>query len=162
MANRPDQITVHLIRDGVEIDSLTVTAMTGWKYDFGRRPLDDGYGNKYEYTVREDGVPGYYSRVNGLDLVNISITPDRPTRGGGRVPDVPNRKTITPPPPFTDITEEEMDENLDILDYGTPLWGTLLGTGDETPVYPYVFGGVGVLAIVALVLFGRKRRKKEK
>ena len=48
--------------------------MTGWKYDFGRRPLDDGYGNKYEYTVREDGVPGYYSRVKGLDLVNTPIT----------------------------------------------------------------------------------------
>ena len=55
-----------------------------------------------------------------------------------------------------------MDELMDMLDYDTPLWGQLLGTGDKTPVYPFVFGGIGVLAIIALVVFGRKRRKKEK
>ncbi|MBQ8972484.1 MAG: LPXTG cell wall anchor domain-containing protein [Clostridia bacterium] len=38
----------------------------------------------------------------------------------------------------------------------------LLGTGDETPVYPYVFGGVGVAAIVILLIFGRKRKKDGK
>ncbi len=160
LANRPSEITVHLIRNGVEVGTATASDMTGWKYDFGKWPVDDGYGNIYEYTVREDSVTGYYARVDGLDLVNISLTtPDKPDR-----PDRPvtPRKTITPPPPFKNLNEEEMDELTDILDYGTPLWGTLLGTGDETPVYPYVFGGVGVLAIVALVLFGRKRKKKEK
>ena len=160
LANRPSEITVHLIRNGVEVGTATASDMTGWKYDFGKWPVDDGYGNIYDYTVREDSVTGYYARVDGLDLVNISLTtPDKPDR-----PDRPvtPRKTITPPPPFKNLNEEEMDELTDILDYGTPLWGTLLGTGDETPVYPYVFGGVGVLAIVALVLFGRKRKKKEK
>ena len=160
LASRPSEITVHLIRNGVEVGTATASDMTGWKYDFGKWPVDDGYGNIYDYTVREDSVTGYYARVGGLDLVNISLTtPDKPDR-----PDRPvtPRKTITPPPPFKNLNEEEMDELTDILDYGTPLWGTLLGTGDETPVYPYVFGGVGVLAIVALVLFGRKRKKKEK
>ena len=60
------------------------------------------------------------------------------------------------------MTEEEVDEFTDILDYGTPLWGQLLGTGDETPIYPFVFGGIGVVAIIALVFFGRKRKKKVK
>ena len=163
LASRPSEITVHLIRDGVEVGTATASAMSGWKYDFGKWPVDDGYGNTYEYTVREDAVTGYYARVDGLDLVNISLTtPDRPNRPYQPGVPVTPRKTITPPPPFKELNEEEMDELMDILDYGTPLWGTLLGTGDETPVYPYVFGGVGVLAIVALVLFGRKRKKKEK
>ena len=163
LASRPSEITVHLIRDGVEVGTATASAMSGWKYDFGKWPVDDGYGNTYEYTVREDAVTGYYARVDGLDLVNIALTtPDRPNRPYQPGVPVTPRKTITPPPPFKELNEEEMDELMDILDYGTPLWGTLLGTGDETPVYPYVFGGVGVLAIVALVLFGRKRKKKEK
>ena len=164
VANRPSQITVHLYRDGVEVDSLDVTAMTGWKYDFGEWPVDDGYGNLYTYSVREDGVPGYFARVDGLNIVNTYLTPEKPNRPGGPTPNTPplTRKTVTPPPPFESLTEEQMDDFVDILDYGTPLWGTLLGTGDETPVYPYVFGGVGALAVAVLVIFGRKRKKKEK
>ena len=50
------------------------------------------------------------------------------------------------------------EELIDLFDYNTPLWG-MMGTGDETPVYPYVFGGAGVLAVVALLVFGKKRKK---
>ena len=57
--------------------------------------------------------------------------------------------------------EEELEELIDLFDYGTPLWGGLLGTGDETPTYPYVFGGAGALALLALLLIGRKRRKNQ-
>ena len=53
-----------------------------------------------------------------------------------------------------------MEDLIDLFDYMTPLWG-MLGTGDETPAYPYVFGGVGALAVVALAFFGRKRRKNQ-
>jgi LPXTG-motif cell wall-anchored protein len=160
--NRPTSITVHLLRNGVEIDSLEVTAETGWNYTFGTRPLDDGYGNNYTYTVREDGVPGYFSRVNGMDLFNMTLAPDNPD-GPNPNPhnEIPNRKTPTPRPRFEEFTEEEMTDVVEMLDYGTPLWGQLLGTGDETPVYPYVFGGVGAIAVIALAVFGRKRKKKK-
>ena len=163
-AERPHQITVHLLRDGSEVETRVVTAATDWKYDFGKQPVDDGYGNIYEYTVREDGVPGYFCRVDGLNLINVSLRP--PTPDNPNTPYTPTgpltRKTNTPPPPFKSMTEEEVDEFTDILDYGTPLWGQLLGTGDETPIYPFVFGGIGVVAIIALVFFGRKRKKKVK
>ena len=168
-ATRPSYITVRLLRDGVEIDSRTVTAATNWTYNFGSHPVDDGYGNIYEYTVREDGVPGYYCRVNGLDLVNTILVPKGPDTPDTQTPthytpkgNIPTRKTGTPTPRFEEMTEEEMDEYMDILDYGTPLWGQLLGTGDETPVYPYVFAGVGGAAIIALLVFGRKKKGKKK
>ena len=160
-ANRPTHIVVHLLRDGVEVETRTVTAVTNWEYSFGKQPMDDGYGNQYTYTLREDGVPGFFARIDGLDLINTSLVPPnnppRTPRG-----DVPKRNTNTTPPPLAGKTEEEMDELMDMLDYNTPLWGQLLGTGDETPVYPYVFGGVGAAAIIALAVFGRKRKKKEK
>ena len=159
-ANRPTHIVVHLLRDGVEVETRTVTAATNWDYSFGKQPVDDGYGNIYTYTIREDGVPGFFTRIDGLNLINITLTPEPPTQRRG---DTPKRGTNTQQPPFEKLTEEKMDELVDILDYKTPLWGQLLGTGDKTPVYPYVFGGIGVAAIVALlVIFGRKRKKKEK
>ena len=165
---RPNHVTVHLMRNGEEVDSLVITAANGWSYNFGRWPLDDGYGNRYTYAVREDGVPGYFSRVDGYNLINTLLTPDVPTNPNNpKTPgkpreEVPTRKTTTPRPKFEEFTEEEMTEMIDMLDYGTPLWGMLLGTGDETPIYPYVFGGVGVLAVIALLVFDRKRRKKAK
>lgn len=165
---RPASITVYLLRDDVEISRKSVTAEDGWRYSFGELPLDDGYGHEYVYTVREDGVAGYFQHMDGLDLVNSMLptsdtpdddTPDDDTPKGGDVPkrDVTHKRVIRK---FSSMDEEEFEDILDILDYGTPLWGTLLGTGDETPAYPWVFGGIGLLA-VALLIFGRKRRTGE-
>jgi len=157
---QPDSVSARLYRDGEEIMTFEIKKENNWAYKTEELPLDDGYRHKYKYTVREDEVPGYFARVDGLNLINTKITPDIP--GKPKVPGTPTRKTFTPPPPFRNFTEKEIDDLLDILDYGTPLWGTLLGTGDETPIYPYVFGGVGALALVALAVFGRKRKKKVK
>ena len=56
------------------------------------------------------------------------------------------------------MTEEELEELFDLFGYGTPLWGELLGTGDETPLAPWLFAGLGILALAALMLTGRRRR----
>lgn len=166
---RPNHIEVYLQRDGVDVEHRTVTAANGWKYDFGQQPVDDGYGNKYTYTVREDGVPGYFVRTEGLNLINteLSRTPPPPTgtttnRTYTPTGTITNRRTASSVPPFASMNEEQIDEFVDIIDYDTPLWGQLLGTGDETPIYPYVFAGVGALALIALVVFGFKRKKKVK
>ena len=165
---RPESITVHLLQDDVEIDSKVVTAADRWSYSFGQLPVDDGYGNTYTYTLHEDGVPGYFAQINGMDVTNTMLPPD--TR---RTPPDDDNNGDTPKgnvPPVHGVThqravqklatftEEEFDEMLDMLDYDTPLWGSLLGTGDETPVYPWVFGGLGLLA-AALLIFDRKRRR---
>ena len=157
VGQRPDFITVRLIRNGVEVASKQVRATDNWKYTFEHQPMDDGYGNAYEYTVREDSVTGFYGRVDGMDLFNTTLT--RPDRPGTTTRRVLTRITDTPAPKFAQMTAEEVDDLMEMLNYNTPLWGQLLGTGDNTPVYPYVFGGVGVLAILALVIFGRKKKK---
>ena len=71
----------------------------------------------------------------------------------------PTRGSSTPPPSYSSRTEEELEDLADILDYDTPLYGGLLGTGDRTPIYPFIFAAVGAAALIILLVFGRKRRK---
>ena len=151
---RPAYITVHLLRDGVEIASATVTAATGWQYRFDNMPVDDGYGHVYVYTVREETAPGYYTIVDGRTIIN------------GKIPDEPETPPEEPPryrtpPEFDEFTEEELEDLLDLFDYDTPLFGRPLGTGDELPVYPFIFAGIGLTAVLLLVLLGRKRGRSE-
>lgn len=152
---RPTSIKVHLLRNGVEVASCTVTAADDWQYSFENQPVDTGYGNDYQYEVREDAVPGYFSISDGLNLTNKLFDKDKTIK---EEDSLKSRKTKTRRPKFKSLTEEEFDDLLDIFDYATPLWG-MLGTGDETPVYPFVFGGIGAMALVALMITRRKRRK---
>ena len=157
---RPDSVKVSLFRDGVEIASVVITEATDWSYSFGRQPMDDGYGNQYHYEVREDGVPGYLCRVDGFNLINKLLNrPNNPnpgTRTNSRIQPTGGVSV------FKEMTSGELEETVDLFGYNTPLWGGLLGTGDETPIYPYIFGGVGVVAVIAAVIFGRKRKKGSK
>ena len=149
---RPGFITVRLYRNGVEVDSRNVTAGTGWTYSFASMPADDGYGNQYTYTVREDGVPGYFARVDGYNMTNLRIpttVTNNNTPGNG-----------TGYPPFGTMNEESLEDLVDIFDYDTPLWGGLLGTGDTMPKYPFIFAGIGVAALLILILFGRKKKER--
>ena len=72
-----------------------------------------------------------------------------------------SRHTASSRPKFERMTEEEFEDLLDMLDYGTPLWG-MLGTGDETPAYPFVFAGIGAAAIIALIVTVNVRYVKSK
>ena len=138
---RPNFITVRLFRDGVEVDQRTVTAANGWAYTFDNQPRDDGYGNEHVYQVREDAVEGYFARVNGYDITNYLLP--RNARPG----DLEN------------MTEEELEELVELNGYNTPLWGELLGTGDITPLYPFIFAGLGLIALLIALAAGRRRRK---
>ncbi len=67
---RPDEITVNLLADGKKVDSKTVTAKDGWKYEFN--DLDKfKAGQPIKYSISEDEVTGYKTTVNGYDLTNI-------------------------------------------------------------------------------------------
>jgi LPXTG-motif cell wall-anchored protein len=159
------------VRDGAVVDTRTVTAATGWSYRFDNVPEDDGYGYHYTYSVHEDGVPGYYGRQDGSNFSNYSLPggtipgqPGRPGEPGQPTgsyyqPPIPERNSSTTLPPFREKTEEELEDLIDIFDYDTPLWGGLLGTGDDMPVYPFIFAGIGAAALAILFLFGRKRRE---
>ncbi|MBQ2957461.1 MAG: Cna B-type domain-containing protein, partial [Clostridia bacterium] len=141
LGKRPESVTVQLFRDGELIDTVTVTAENNWSYTFADLPDNDGYGHYYTYTVGEQLVPGYWLRVEGYDLYN-TIIPEEPV-----------------PETFRRLREEELEELLEIFDYGVPLWGGLLGTGDEIPTYSIVLASMGLLALAAYIVLNRKGKR---
>ena len=70
---RPDSIKVNLLANGTVVDTKTVTAKDGWKYDFTDLP-EYKDGEKIVYTVTEDVVGGYSTQLDGTDIIN-SYTP---------------------------------------------------------------------------------------
>ena len=69
---RPESITVDLMQNGKEIDKKTVKAdhQGNWTYRFDNLPKYDEKGQAYKYTIQEEKVSGYTTKVNGYDLVN--------------------------------------------------------------------------------------------
>lgn len=55
---RPASITVNLLQDGKQIDSVTTDASKDWNYSFTALKFDDT-GRDYEYSVSEVPVEGY-------------------------------------------------------------------------------------------------------
>lgn len=76
--NRPEFITVRLFANYVEVAVREVRASDDWKYDFGKHPALDDDGKEISYTIKEDPVPGYYTTINGFDIIN-SREPYEPT-----------------------------------------------------------------------------------
>ncbi|WP_156107949.1 Cna B-type domain-containing protein [Bacillus sp. UNC322MFChir4.1] len=72
-ADRPSSIQVELFRNGEKIDTKEVTAAINWKYTFADLPAYDANGKAYTYTVKEQSVPGYESKVNGYDITNTKV-----------------------------------------------------------------------------------------
>ena len=68
---------------------------------------------------------------------------------------IKNRDTDPRLSQYKDMTVEELEELVDLLDYETPLYGELLKTGDEIPLYPFIFAGVGMLILLFAIF--RKR-----
>ena len=71
---RPASITINLLADGVKVDSKTVTAQDGWKWNFTNLP-EYKNGKKITYTITEDPVENYVIEVNGYNVIN-SHTPE--------------------------------------------------------------------------------------
>ena len=67
----PEKITVDLLRNGEKINSKEVTAADEWKYSFDNLPKysEDGK-TAYTYTIEEEPVKGYNSKVEGYDIIN--------------------------------------------------------------------------------------------
>ncbi|MCT0509479.1 Cna B-type domain-containing protein, partial [Lactococcus cremoris] len=65
---RPSKITINLFADGKKVDSKTVTAKDGWKYEFN--DLDKfKAGQEIKYTVEEAAVAGYETTYDGNNIV---------------------------------------------------------------------------------------------
>ncbi|MBQ3090081.1 MAG: Cna B-type domain-containing protein [Oscillospiraceae bacterium] len=66
---RPDSITVHLLADGVEVDSKTIAETDGWAWTFEELPVYAA-GKEIVYTITEDTVEGYTTSISGFDVTN--------------------------------------------------------------------------------------------
>jgi len=64
--------------------------------------------------------------------------------------------TPDPGPHFENLTEEQLEELIDIFGYEVPLYGELLPTGDNIPMYVYIALILGLASIIALVVLGKK------
>ena len=67
--NRPGSITVRLFANGVENDSMVITA-PDWTGLFAGKPSQDEDGNEIVYTITEDPVEWYTTAVNGYTITN--------------------------------------------------------------------------------------------
>ncbi|MGJ0994176.1 Cna B-type domain-containing protein [Enterococcus casseliflavus] len=69
---RPESITVKLMRNDEKYAEKIVKAdkEDNWTYRFDNLPKYDAEGKAYTYTIQEENVPGYTTKVNGYDLVN--------------------------------------------------------------------------------------------
>ncbi|MBM7710122.1 Cna B-type domain-containing protein, partial [Enterococcus lemanii] len=79
---RPDSITVRLIQNGTEIDKMKLTANSDWKGTFVELPLYDSKGKTYDYTILEDEVEGYTTKIVGTTITN-TLRSRLPQSGGG-------------------------------------------------------------------------------
>ncbi len=62
---QPDRVTVRLLANGVEKDSVVLNAGNSWKYDFENLPKFAGTTTAISYTVTEDKVEGYTTTISG-------------------------------------------------------------------------------------------------
>lgn len=92
---RPNSIKVTLLANGEKLTDKTVTADDNWQYTFDHLQKY-AKGQAIVYTVTEDAVSGYTSKVTGFDITN-SHTPDKTTAQVKKVwDDADNQDGIRP------------------------------------------------------------------
>ena len=85
---RPNEITINLLKNGVKVASKKVTAADGWKWNFDNLYKYEN-GNEVNYSITEEEVEGYTSKVNGYNVVN-SRAPEKVNIEGKKIWDDKN------------------------------------------------------------------------
>ena len=133
---RPEKITVRLLADGQEVAVKEITATDNWQASFTDLPVYKD-GKKIVYTITEDPVAGYTSKIDGFTVTNRHIPPTTP----------PTTPPSTPEKPETPTTPREGKKKIlpstgEVVAYGLTILGALL-------------------AIFALALLLRGKRKEK-
>jgi pilin isopeptide linkage protein/uncharacterized repeat protein (TIGR01451 family) len=69
------QATVHLLADGVQKDTATLTSDNQWKHTFDSLPkYDSTTGKEIAYTITEDAITGYTSAITGDATQGFTVT----------------------------------------------------------------------------------------
>ncbi|GIN72971.1 hypothetical protein J14TS2_34460 [Bacillus sp. J14TS2] len=72
---RPESITVRLLANGNEVEAVEVSEESDWSYSFTNLPKFEN-GEEINYTIQEDNVEGYSTKIKDLDITN-SYTPEQ-------------------------------------------------------------------------------------
>lgn len=141
---RPEKITIRLLADGQEVAVKEITTTDNWQASFTDLP-EYKDGKKIVYTITEDPVAGYTSKIDGFTVTNRHIPPTTP-------PTTPSTTPPTTPPstsekPETPTTPREGKKKIlpstgEVIAYGLTILGALL-------------------AIFALALLLRGKRKEK-
>lgn len=147
---RPRSVTAQLLKDGVVVDSVTLSAANGWGYTW------KGLDSRSQWLVVEEETSGYTVEITreGATLVVVNTAtvdvPDEPVPESPGFPQEPK----TPSEPESP-SEPDIFEFLDIPDEGVPL-ASLPQTGQLWWPVPLLLCG-GLL----LIVFGLLRRRRE-
>ena len=79
---RPASVKVKILNGDTVVDEQNVTSANDWKYESKALPKYAS-GQEITYTVSEEAVPGYTSKVDGYNITN-SYTPETTTVSGSR------------------------------------------------------------------------------
>lgn len=101
---RPEKITVRLLADGQEVAVKEITATDNWQASFTDLPVYKD-GKKIVYTITEDPVAGYTSKIDGFTVTNRHIPPTTPPSTPPTTP--PTTPPSTPEKPETPTTPRE-------------------------------------------------------
>ena len=141
---RPEKITIRLLADGQEVAVKEITTTDNWQASFTDLP-EYKDGKKIVYTITEDPVAGYTSKIDGFTVTNRHIPPTTPPTTPSTTP--PTTPPSTPEKPDTPTTPREGKKKIlpstgEVIAYGLTILGALL-------------------AIFALALLLRGKRKEK-
>ena len=72
---RPGKVTVNLLANGEIVRTKDITAEDKWKCTFKQLEMFDEEGNEIEYSVEEEAIAGYETRIEGFEIINTYIPP---------------------------------------------------------------------------------------
>ena len=72
---RPDSVTLHLIKNGEELESTDASAASGWAYSFGNYAQYEDY-EEVVYSVLEDEIDSYAQTADGFNFTNTHYKPE--------------------------------------------------------------------------------------
>ena len=141
---RPEKISIRLLADGQEVAVKEITATDNWQASFTDLPVYKD-GKKIVYTITEDPVAGYTSKIDGFTVTNRHIPPTTPPTTPPSTP--PTTPPSTPEKPETPTTPREGKKKIlpstgEVIAYGLTILGALL-------------------AVFALALLLRGKRKEK-
>ena len=70
---RPNKVTVYLLANGEVVRTKEITANDKWKATFKQLDLYDADDNEITYTVEEDAIAGYETRIDRFKITNIYV-----------------------------------------------------------------------------------------